>query len=695
MRRLDTQLFAPARGGLEALRALALCLVSMATFAHAALQAQTPPAGQPLRQQVEERFEVLPISGGLLLRPRQDYDGIRAVEVRDGELAIDGEDAEPVDLERRVGRAAAAPVLSLLELEDDELRGLFQTGPALSDTEAAARAEAQTPGQPQATPPYALPGSGAPFPPLPPIPPGLPDAERERLEREIERQHEEMRRRIEEAMEQRSDDMERAEEDMDRAYRDARRHGRSSSRERVIFGTPVRVAPHERTGQVVAIGGSVTVDGEVSASAVAVGGPVIVNGTVDEDVVSVGSGVRLGPQARVGGDVISVGGSIHRAPGAEVDGEVVEIGFWEGLAGGWGLGPSWDEHRYDYFEGSLSRFVRALVSLAVLLLVAALIAVFGKAGLERIGNQIAYEPWKAAVVGLLVIFLFVPVMLMVLVLLAISVIGIPLLLLWPFAVVGCFFLAFFGYLAAAHAVGRWSERRFGWRLRAPLTPVLMGLFLVHAPWVLARLVDVVDSSNDFAGFLVVTLWLFWFALNLTLLVIGTGGMMLGRKGGTVPATVPPVVPPPSTQPPLAPLGGGYHGGAAALGGAAAGAGVATGPTLAAAGPQASPAGYTSPAAVAAPAPATYAPPPLTYTSAATPPAPEPSAHVPEPDVAPLADAPPAEDWERRDWDEPFSSFDEPAKEEEIPVEDATGDDEARTAADEPEPGDDERTRPGT
>ncbi|HET9767886.1 MAG TPA: hypothetical protein VFS60_13605, partial [Thermoanaerobaculia bacterium] len=59
----------------------------------AAPAAPAPPtaaAGQPLRQQVEARFEVLPVSDGLLLRPKQAMDGIRALEVRDGQLAIDG-----------------------------------------------------------------------------------------------------------------------------------------------------------------------------------------------------------------------------------------------------------------------------------------------------------------------------------------------------------------------------------------------------------------------------------------------------------------------------------------------------------------------------------------------------------------------------------------------------------------------------
>jgi hypothetical protein len=316
--------------------------------------------------------------------------------------------------------------------------------------------------------------------------------------------------------------------------------------------------------------------------------------------------------------VVSVGGTIERAPGSHVDGEIVEVSFWQGIAGGWGWGPTLstlEEHRYDYFDGALGDLIRALVMLAVLLLVAALVSVIGRGGLERVAAQIAWEPWKAAVVGLLAIILFVPLAAMVAVLLAVSVIGIPLLLLWPFAVLACLFAAFFGYLAAAEAVGRWSERRFGWRLRRSVNAVLMGLFLVHAPWILARIIDVGDSAHDFAGFLVVTLWLFWFSLNLALLVVGTGGVMLGRKGGPAPAVVPPVPPQPPIAGPGAPLL------AAAAGGAAA----------------------TGAASYAATAPA------ATGQAAMAPP------------VAPAADTGAVveeEEWEQRSWDEPFAPFEE-------------------------------------
>jgi hypothetical protein len=77
-----------------------------------------------------------------------------------------------------------------------------------------------------------------------------------------------------------------------------------------IGGGAVNVAENERVeGDVVAIGGAVTVDGEVTG-----------------DVVGVGGGLTLGPHAVVRGEVTAVGGPFKRDPQAQVFGQVNEIG---------------------------------------------------------------------------------------------------------------------------------------------------------------------------------------------------------------------------------------------------------------------------------------------------------------------------------------------------------------------------------
>ena len=75
-----------------------------------------------------------------------------------------------------------------------------------------------------------------------------------------------------------------------------------------VFGD-VRVAEDEEvTGQVVAVLGSVRIDGEVG-----------------DQVVAVLGSVELGPKAVVNGDIVSVGGRVRRAEGSQVRGGVTEV----------------------------------------------------------------------------------------------------------------------------------------------------------------------------------------------------------------------------------------------------------------------------------------------------------------------------------------------------------------------------------
>ncbi len=66
-------------------------------------------------------------------------------------------------------------------------------------------------------------------------------------------------------------------------------------------------------------------DGMSVGDVVTIGGHVTVKGMVDGDVVIVAGSVTLGPNAIVTGDVVSVGGTIEKDEGAEVHGSLVEV----------------------------------------------------------------------------------------------------------------------------------------------------------------------------------------------------------------------------------------------------------------------------------------------------------------------------------------------------------------------------------
>ncbi len=97
--------------------------------------------------------------------------------------------------------------------------------------------------------------------------------------------------------------------------------------DQVRFGRDIEVPPEQTVnGDLVTMGGSITVAGRVIGDAVAIGGNVDVSGEVVGQVVSVGGRVHLASTARVQRGVVVVGGSLEREEGAQVRGETVETG---------------------------------------------------------------------------------------------------------------------------------------------------------------------------------------------------------------------------------------------------------------------------------------------------------------------------------------------------------------------------------
>jgi hypothetical protein len=237
----------------------------------------------------------------------------------------------------------------------------------------------------------------------------------------------------------------------------------------------------EVTDDVVVVGGSLLIEGEVVGDAVAIGGEVVVEGKVSGDVASVGGDVKLGPNAEIRGDAKSFGGKVEQAEGARIDGAVMElsgsglhIGLWPGLLSGWGERDHvhWGDYSPLGWIVSQAWWIFCLILLALFACLALLVA---RTPARRIGRRVADEPWKSALVGLLAELLFIPLLIMVIVFLAISIIGIPFLILVPFALVALCFLFFFGFVGVAVELGEFVAQRFGWRLKGEYVALLVGL----------------------------------------------------------------------------------------------------------------------------------------------------------------------------------------------------------------------------
>jgi hypothetical protein len=99
-------------------------------------------------------------------------------------------------------------------------------------------------------------------------------------------------------------------------------------------------------GDIIKIGQDVLVgeDEVIRGDVVAIGGGVTVFGEVTGDVVAIGKGATVKDGGEVQGDVINLGGSLIREPGGFIHGQ--EVGIFSGISpfiypGSWKYGPLW------------------------------------------------------------------------------------------------------------------------------------------------------------------------------------------------------------------------------------------------------------------------------------------------------------------------------------------------------------------
>ena len=329
----------------------------------------------------------------------------------------------------------------------------------------------------------------------------------------------------------------------------------------VVVGSSLVVEEDESTEDVVVVGGSLTVLGEVFGDAAAVGGSVTIEGRVTGDVSAVGGSVLLGPDAEVMGDAMSFGGSVVLDDGAVIHGEVVEVTrpgiHWSMWPRMWSWG-GWDEHRDDWFHVSpfdwaLSQAWRVF-ALVVLVLVAFFALLVGRTPIERIGRRVEVEPWKSGLVGLAAQILFVPMLLTVIVILAVSIVGIPFILLLPFALVAVVIAVFFGYVGVALKLGDLLRERFGWSIRSPYMVLLLGILGLRVWSLIGQMINVDGPPlRLFAGLFL----LFGFFVGYVAWTLAIGGAVLTRFGTGESWSRAPAAPAPPAElaappPPVAP-----------------------------------------------------------------------------------------------------------------------------------------------
>jgi hypothetical protein len=246
-----------------------------------------------------------------------------------------------------------------------------------------------------------------------------------------------------------------------------------------------------RSSDRVHIGGGVTVDaGEtIDGDVVAIGGSARILGEVRGEVVAIGGYVELGPDAIVRKGITVVGGTLRRDPAARVDGEIHEVGLGALDLSGWHWArPSLMTLWRGRTLGAAFALLATIIRVAVLCLLAALVILVGREYVERVSALAAAQPLKAGAIGFLAQVVFLPILIITIVLLVITIVGIPLLLLLPFALLGLGAVGLIGFTAVGYHLGRLLGARLGWVNVGPYASTMAGILLLLSPLLLARLV---------------------------------------------------------------------------------------------------------------------------------------------------------------------------------------------------------------
>ncbi|HMB70471.1 MAG TPA: hypothetical protein VKU85_14245 [bacterium] len=316
------------------------------------------------------------------------------------------------------------------------------------------------------------------------------------------------------------------------------------------------------TNERVEIGGSVVIreDELIEGDVVAVGGTVTVFGRVEGDCVAIGGDVILNDGAVIEGDAVAVGGKVRSVGSADVHGERVSIDI--GLnVGDWIHGWTSDGDRtISWGPPRGLTFVLRLVKLMAALLVVSLVYAVAGRRVEVVARRIDDEPGQSFLIGLLGTFATPFAFVVTSILLAITLIGI---LLIPVAAVLIGVMGVAGLSAASLAVGR--------RIRAARASddglisgggayrsLLVGLLALNA----LRIVGwVLDTAWDFLDPVALLFNVLGTFVVLFAMILGYGALMTSRfgtrpvaamAGGAIPPRPPAPPPPPPPAPPVPP-----------------------------------------------------------------------------------------------------------------------------------------------
>lgn len=275
-----------------------------------------------------------------------------------------------------------------------------------------------------------------------------------------------------------------------------------------------------RIGEDVVVGVFERVRGDV----ITIGGSITVHGAVQGNVVSIGDDIRVTATGRVGGDAVTVGGRIVQDPGGTIRGEFVDLNDV------WPFHWSWRLH-------PLTGLFIHLTGMVFVLAVSVLVGLAVPRNVARVELQARNRLGVSLLVGLACL-ITLPVLF---VLLLITIVGIPVaVILLPIALIGLFLLGFSG---VAKAVGQGAETR-GLRIGGSnAARIAVGVVLLSAVYVLGHAINLGGGFiNPLSGMLKFLGWSILFIAWTT----GLGAAVMTRFGTRTPGE--PIPPRPAPPP---------------------------------------------------------------------------------------------------------------------------------------------------
>lgn len=289
-------------------------------------------------------------------------------------------------------------------------------------------------------------------------------------------------------------------------------------------------------GGLLVVGGTLRVAGQVRGNVIVVGGELELadDGRIDGDVRLVGSDL-VGDEAGIGGNLARITpGTAERDEARdqlrdEVRAQVEsEMRAATAARGSQRRSPS----ALTRAIGGIGGVVGHLLSVVVLALIGGVVTHFAGPNLDAVAETARRTPARALVVGTAGAFLILPAFALGSLILAISIIGIPALLLWvPLFPVVIILAGGLGYLAVFRNVGVWVSRQrlpyLGWvQLSHPATLVAGGALAITLPSIGADLVSVLPWT----GALETVLRASAFVLASVVGLLGFGAVLLTRAG---------------------------------------------------------------------------------------------------------------------------------------------------------------------